>query len=127
MKIACGTETEVAQARVSFRQYVEQETPEKFDSIQTHNPRLSLLSVVLHREADPAIVECHQAVIGDGNSVSVSTEVAEDVFRTGEGRLGIYDPVLAIKSIEKCSPEFWLGPFRGAAAQPELPSPIGLL
>jgi len=46
-------------------------------------------------ECDVTLCEGKQPVVGDGDTVGVGAEIAQHVFWTTEGRLGIDDPVLA--------------------------------
>ena len=39
----------------------------------------------------------HEAVIGDGNPVSIGAEVMQDMLRASEGRLRVDDPIGAIE------------------------------
>ncbi len=44
---------------------------------------------------DVSVGESNQPVVGDGDAVGIGAEIAQHVFWTTEGRLGIDDPVLA--------------------------------
>jgi hypothetical protein len=46
-------------------------------------------------EGNVAISKSDQSVVGDGDAVSVVSEIAQHVFWSTEGRLGIDDPVLS--------------------------------
>ena len=46
-------------------------------------------------EGDPLAIESDDATVGDGDPVSVSGEVAEDLLRPPKGPLGVDDPVFA--------------------------------
>jgi hypothetical protein len=54
-----------------FCLHVQQEPPEELDRIQMYHRPLSGLGVIFDGEADPAVMEIHQAVIGDGDAVRV--------------------------------------------------------
>lgn len=41
------------------------------------------------------VLERNQAVIGDGDPVSVSAEIADDVLRSAKGALAVDDPIVA--------------------------------
>jgi hypothetical protein len=45
-------------------------------------------------EGDVALFEGDESVVGDGDAVGIATEIAQRVFRSAEGRLGIDDPVV---------------------------------
>ena len=52
------------------------------------------MSVVLPAEGDSIVVEGDETMVGDGNAVSVASQVVEDMFCPAERRLGVDDPVL---------------------------------
>jgi len=52
------------------------------------------MHVVLPAEGDSIVVEGDEAMVGDGNAVSVASQVVEDMFCPAEGRLGVDDPLL---------------------------------
>ena len=51
------------------------------------------LAVVLEAEADGAVLDGQEAVVGDGDAVGVTAEVVEDAGGAVEGRLGVNDPL----------------------------------
>jgi hypothetical protein len=46
-----------------------------------------------------------ESAVGDGDAVVVATEIAQRVFRSAEGWLGIDDPVVAEQRPEPCGEE----------------------
>jgi hypothetical protein len=52
------------------------------------------MNVVLPTEGDLIIVEGDETMVGDGNAVSVASQVVEDMFCPAERRLGVDDPLL---------------------------------
>jgi len=72
----------------------EEAAKELFDR-QGHEPLLVAVSGVSPAEGDVSVGESNQPVVGDGDAVGVGAEIAQHVFWTTEGRLGIDDPVLA--------------------------------
>ena len=52
------------------------------------------MSGISPAEGDVAIREGDKSVVGDGDAVGVSAEIAQRVFRSTEGRLGVDDPVM---------------------------------
>jgi len=48
-------------------------------------------------------------VVGDGDAVGIGAEIAQQVFWTTEGRLGIDDPVLAEQQSEPGCEGSWFG------------------
>ena len=53
-----------------------------------------MVSGISPAESNVVFSEGKHSVVGDGDSMCVGTEIAQHVFRTTEGRLGIDDPVL---------------------------------
>jgi len=52
---------------------------------------------------------CPEAAMG------ITTEITEDIFRAGEGRFGVDDPVLLIEWVEELAPGAGLAQCGGAA------------
>ena len=46
-------------------------------------------------EGDVVLRKSDESVVRDGDAVSVGTEIAQRVFGSTEGRLGVDDPVVA--------------------------------
>ena len=59
------------------------------------------MSVVLPAEGDAIVVEGDETMVGDGNAVSVASQVVEDMFCPAERRLGVDDPVLTEELMEE--------------------------
>jgi hypothetical protein len=47
------------------------------------------VTIIFPAKADVAFVDGHQAVVGDGDAVCVSPDIAENLLRSREGWLGI--------------------------------------
>jgi hypothetical protein len=90
-----GEEAKVADANEAARQYVEQKAAEELIDRQSHDPLAVAVRGIAPSERDFAISKSKQPVVGDGNAVSVVSEIAQHTFRSTEGRLGIDDPVLS--------------------------------
>ena len=86
---------EVADAHEAARQQVKQEATQELIDRQSHDPLLIVMNGISPSESNVAVSEGKQAVVGDGDAMGVSAEIAQHVFRAAEGRLGIDDPVLA--------------------------------
>jgi hypothetical protein len=54
------------------------------------------------REGDVALLKGDESTVGDGDAVGVATEIAQRVFRSAEGRLGIDYPVVTEQRPEPC-------------------------
>ena len=59
-----------------------------------HELLLAAMSVVLPAKGDAIVVESDETMVGDGNAVSVTSQIVEDVFWPTERRLSIDDPVV---------------------------------
>ena len=59
------------------------------------------MNVVLPAEGDSIVVEGDETMVGDGNAVSVASQVVEDMFCAAEGRLGVDDPPLTEELIDE--------------------------
>jgi len=67
------------------------------------------MSGVSPAEGDVSVGESNQPVVGDGDAVGIGAEIAQQVFWTTEGRLGIDDPVLAEQQSEPGCEGSWFG------------------
>jgi hypothetical protein len=59
------------------------------------------MNVVLPSEGDLIVVEGDEAMVGDGNAVSVASQVVEDMFCPAEGRFRVDDPLLMEELIDE--------------------------
>ena len=50
------------------------------------------MAVILVAEADLAVVDVEQSLVGDGDAMGVAADVVEDLLGTRERRFGIDDP-----------------------------------
>jgi len=86
---AVGEETEMAHANEAPGDNVTQKAPDEFHTAQSTGLSAASVSTVLETENDLAIVVGHDAFVADGDSVGVAPEVAQDLFGSGHGGLGI--------------------------------------
>jgi len=89
-----GQEAEVTDAHEATRKQVKQEAAQELIDRQGHEPLLATMSGVPPAKGDVALGESNQPVVGDGDAVGVSTEIAQRVLRSAEGPLGVNDPVM---------------------------------
>ena len=90
-----GEEAEVADAHEAAWQQVEQEASQELVEGQSQEPLLVGVGGVSPTEGDVALLEGDESTVGDGDAMGVATEIAQRMFRSCEGRLGIDDPVVA--------------------------------
>jgi hypothetical protein len=74
---------------------VKQEATQELIDRQSHDPLAVVVSRISPSESNVTVSEGKQPVVGDGDAMGVSAEIAQHVFGAAEGRLGIDDPVLA--------------------------------
>lgn len=89
---AIGEEAEVADADQAGRQYVEQETADELDRIESHGLGAGVISIVFPVEADTAVLQSAKPVVGDGDAMSVAGQILEHAAWSAEGRLDVNDP-----------------------------------
>jgi len=92
---AAGKETEVANTNEAAGQDMKQETAEKFIGTKCHDALLVAVSGVSEAERDLFAVEGDQPVIGDGDTMGISTEVSEHLIGPAERRFAVDDPAVA--------------------------------
>ena len=90
-----GEEAEVADAYEARRQQMEQEAAQELIDRQSHEPLLVAVRGIAPAEGDVAIGESNEPGVGDGDAMGVGAEIAQHMFRSAEGRLGVDDPVVA--------------------------------
>ncbi len=74
---------------------MEQEAAQELIDIQSHGPLLVAVRGVAPAKGDVAIGQSDQPGVRDSDAMSVSAKIAQHMFRSSEGRLGIDDSVLA--------------------------------
>ena len=52
------------------------------------------MSIILPAECNLLAIEGEEAMVGDGDAMSVTAEIAEDVMGAAERRFGIHDPIV---------------------------------
>ena len=62
---------------------------------ETHDALAVVVCGIAPPEGNIAMSKSDQSVVGDGDAVSVVSEIAQHVFWSAEGRLGIDHPVLS--------------------------------
>jgi hypothetical protein len=77
---------------------MEEESANELQGVESHRARTVSLGVILPTKGDFAVFEGDEPPIGDGDSMSVSGEVLEDLLGTAEGRTGIL-PIITTKKL----------------------------
>ena len=104
-----GEEAEVADADEASWKQVQEEAAQELIDGQRHDALLVAVRGVSPAEADVAVGEGDQSAVGDADAVGVRTEVAQGVFRSTEGPLGVDDPVVTEQDSEPGGEAAWLG------------------
>lgn len=73
---------------------MEEEAAEELDSVEGESFFDAPVAVILPAEVDAAVYDLEQAMIGDGDAVSVAAEIVDDLGGAAEGALGVDDPAL---------------------------------
>jgi len=97
-----GEEAEVANADHSDRQYVEQETADELDRIQSHGLGAGMIRIVFPVEVDLAVFQRAKAMVGDGNTMGIASQILEHALGSTEGRLNVNDPFELTPSNAEC-------------------------
>ena len=92
---AVGQKTEVTDALKARRQRVDEKAADKFIGSERHPARLLFVpvAVVFRLKRDFALFHVKQALVGDGDSMSVTAQIGQHLFWRAERRLGVDDPV----------------------------------
>jgi len=85
----------VTDAMETARQHVQEEAPHELLRCESQGlvASAALHPVILPAESDAALVMGDQATVGDGDPMGVAGEIGEDRGGTGEGPLGIDNPL----------------------------------
>jgi len=81
---------------------MEQEAAQELIDGQSHEPFLVAVRGIAPAEGDVAIAEIDQPGVGEGDAMGVCAEIAQYMFRSSEGPLGVNDPVVAEQYSQPC-------------------------
>jgi len=90
-----GEEAEVTDAHEATWQHMQKEAAQELVDGQRHRLLFVAMCGIAPSEGDVAMVERDQSVVGDGDAVGVSAEIAQGMLGSSEGALGVDDPVVA--------------------------------
>lgn len=114
-----GEEAKIPDSDEALRQHMQEEATQELCAQQRHVALLATTRIILPTEGDAFAVECQQAVIGNGDSMRIAAEIAQDFCRSAEGGLGVDHPVLTVHPAKKLAKLFWISQCgcRAGAAQ----------
>lgn len=92
--VTVGEETEVADLGKALGKNMDEEAPDELVGVESHGSAAIVFFAVSPLECDFAVLKCHQAVVGDGDPVSIAAEVIEDLGGSAKGRFGVDHPFL---------------------------------
>ncbi len=92
---AVGEQAVVADAVEALGQHVDEEAADELVRCERHGlvALVPFAPVVLVLEGDAVVVEGDEAAVGDGDAVGVAGEIGEYGLGSGEGALGVDDPL----------------------------------
>jgi hypothetical protein len=89
--------------------------------LELHDALPAAVGIILPAEADAFSIEGDEAVVGDGDAMSVAAEIAQHMFRTAEGRSDVDDPPLFPQSFDGSGEQITILESRCGAAAVEQP------
>ena len=89
-------------AMEAVRQGVEQKASNELVGSECHHLDLAVVAVVAPAEAHLIAGERDQPAVGDRDAMSVAAEIGQHLLGTGEGPLGIDDPIDASQLGQAC-------------------------
>ena len=91
----------MADADESLRQDVKQESSDELVGSDGHRSHLVTARVISPTEGNAFAIEGDEPMVRDGDTMSITAEIADNLFRPAEGGLGINNPILT----KQCSEE----------------------
>jgi hypothetical protein len=107
--MAIGQKAEVSDFGEAWGENVEKEAADEFICFESHGSDAVVFFTVFPLECDFAILKCHQAMIGNGDAVSVAADVVEDLSGPSEGRFGVDDPFMFTVSAQELAEGIGIG------------------
>lgn len=92
--LAIGKESEVAYFGEALGKNVDKESADELVCIENHNSDAVVFFSILPLECDSTVLKRYQTVVGNGDAVSVTADIIEDLSGSTEGRFGIDDPFM---------------------------------
>ena len=89
-------ESKMANPDEALWQNVQQESPDELFGRDGHFTFLVAVRIIPPTECDLIPVERNESMIRDGHTMGVASEIAENLFGTAKGRLGINDPFMPV-------------------------------
>jgi len=112
-----GKEAEVADADEALGEQVKEEATQKLIAQQRHHFLPIVVGRVTPAKGNLAVRQCDQAMVGDGDAMSIAAEILQDVLGSAEGWFGVDDPVFAEERTQPGGEELGMGEGREFSSQ----------
>ena len=99
LTVAMGEKAIMSDALETGWQDMEEETTNELVGLKRHRLVLVVVAIVLPAECDRALVDVQQPIVGNGDAMRIASQVAQDLFGSTEGWLGVHDPLGTAKGI----------------------------
>jgi hypothetical protein len=92
--VGTGEIAEVADADKAPGQHMLAKAAQELGCGKSHDALLAAVSIVFPSKAHAVTIEAEQALIADGDAVSVAAKIAQNVSRSAKSGLGIDHPIM---------------------------------
>ena len=92
--MSTGEIAEVADADKAPGQHMLAKAAQELGSGKSHDALLIAVSIVFPSKSDAVTIEAEQALIADGDAVSVPAKIAQHVRRSAKSGLGVDHPIM---------------------------------
>src|SRR5271163_5151350 len=92
--VSTGEIAEVADADKAPGQHMLAKAAQELGSVESHDALLIAVRIVFPSKAHAVTIEAEQALVADGDAVSVAAEIAQYVSRSAKSGLGVDHPVM---------------------------------
>jgi hypothetical protein len=89
-----GKKAKVSDAHKTLWQQVKQKTTQELICGECHRSLSVAVRAVSPEECDVVIRKGDQAMVGNGHSMGIAAEIAENIFRSAEGPFAVDDPLM---------------------------------
>jgi hypothetical protein len=95
--VSVGQQAEVPYPDKASRQDMEEEPADKLLGLEQHDLLAVMVRIISPEEGNLAVPDGEEAVIADGDSVGISTQVLQDPLGASEGRFAIDHPFFMVE------------------------------
>ena len=128
LAVGVGEQAVVADAMKAGGQHVQQEATHELLGGHGHGfVAGSPVFAVLPAKGDAAGVQCHKPRVGDRDPMGVAGQIGENLLRSGEGALGVDDPLTLAQRHEPVGEGLGVGQIDVLAKELELTGTMGVL